>query len=200
MKNLTSQIDWKKCVGLVPAIIQNAENGTVLMMGYMSPSALEKTLKTKKVWFYSRTKKRLWMKGEISKNILRVESMRSDCDKDTLLVNVLPEGPTCHTGEVSCFGSSTFKNTFASLYEVILDRRSKMPKKSYTSFLFKKGTNKICEKIAEESEEVIRAAKKETKKRLIEESVDLTYHLFVLLAQKNITFAEFTAEIERRRR
>lgn len=192
----------KKISGLVPAIIQNAETGQVLMLGYMNQESLKKTQKERRVWFYSRSRRRLWMKGETSKNILNFVSAQFDCDSDALLIKTIPAGPTCHTNAISCFSKKqeNFDSCFAQLYKTILDRKLKKPKSSYTASLFIKGTNKICAKIAEESAEVIKAAKRETKKRLVEESVDLMYHTFVMLAQRDVSFAQLLAEFKQRRK
>lgn len=238
MKKEPFKISWKKCGGLVPVIIQNAQTNKVLMLGYMNHAALAKTRTTKKAWFYSRTKKRLWMKGEESGNTLCVVSIFNDCDGDTLLIKAIPKGPTCHTGEVSCFdkvelrrdvppkggmrvikkarhastgcglkqlmprqgGAPFSKEAMQALFELIQRRKMTMPKNSYTAFLFKKGLKKICEKIDEESQEVIFAAKKQTKKRLIEEACDLLYHLFVLIVDKRIRLPEIENELKKRRR
>ena len=194
------KIDWRKGGGLVPAIIQDAGTRTVLMLGYMNKAALAKTLKTKKVWFYSRSKKRLWMKGEFSRNILNFVSAAIDCDGDALLVKANPAGPTCHTGDYSCFGEKKAADVFSELVAVIEERRRKMPAGSYTTSLFKGGVNKIAAKVREEALEVVQAAKKETKKRLTEETVDLLYHLLVLLAEKKITFAKIRKEVKKRRK
>jgi len=200
VKNLLKKIDWAKGRNLVPAIVQDANTNMVLMLGYMNKQALKKTLKTKKVWFYSRTKKRLWMKGETSGNYLKLMRILQDCDADVLLIQAMPQGPTCHTGLKSCFGPAPSKlQAFEGLYSLIEDRKLNMPKGSYTTSLFKEGLFKICSKLAEESGEVIKAATKESKRRLIEESVDLVYHLLVLLAEKNIKMNEIYQEIERRR-
>lgn len=194
-------IDWKKLESLLPAIIQDAYTKQVLMLGYMNRAAFAKTLRTKRVWFYSRSKKRLWMKGETSGNILRYKSFVFDCDKDALLIQAIPKGPTCHTRTPSCFGEAGSSEViFDELFNIIKSRKRTMQKKSYTAYLFRKGLSKICAKIKEESSEVIQAAKRESKKRLIEESVDLLYHLFVLLAKKNISFSQFCREIKRRRK
>lgn len=185
---------------LTPAIIQSAVDGRVLMLGYMNTAALQKTLRTKKVWLYSRSKKRLWMKGETSGNILRFQSLAKDCDQDALLIQALPEGPTCHTGSPSCFGDTSFLSELSGLYQTIRTRKKTMPKKSYTASLFRAGLQRICEKVAEESEEVIRAGKKESKQRVIEEGADVLYHLFVLLVQRRVEFAELERELGRRKR
>ncbi|MEK7524053.1 MAG: bifunctional phosphoribosyl-AMP cyclohydrolase/phosphoribosyl-ATP diphosphatase HisIE [Patescibacteria group bacterium] len=185
---------------LIPAIIQDSQNGDVLMLGYMNQQAFQKTLKTKKVWFYSRSKKRLWMKGETSGNVLKFEDAKFDCDRDAILIKARPMGPTCHTGKKSCFGDSKANNALSELFNIIVNRKMEMPKNSYTSSLFRAGTKKILAKIKEESAEVIQAAQKETKKRLIEESVDVLYHLFVLLAQKKIALSDIEGEIKKRMR
>ena len=151
------------------------------MLGYMNQEALIKTTQTDLVWFYSRTKKRLWMKGEKSKNTLRVLDIKLDCDNDALLIKVLPQGPTCHTGDITCFSEIPKNDPLKDLFSVILNRKQKLPKESYTTSLFNAGLDKISLKVAEESLEVIQAAQKETRKRLTEEVVDLLYHLFVLL-------------------
>ncbi len=200
MKDLIKQINWNKSDGLVPVIIQDVCIGEVLMLGYMSKKSLVKTLKTKKVWFYSRSKKRLWMKGEVSKNVLELVDIKVDCDGDALLISAKPAGPTCHTGQMSCFGLGfTKQDALLELFETIEDRKLKMPKGSYTTSLFKEGVFKICSKVAEESGEVIKAATKESKKRLVEESADLVYHLFVLLVEKNIKLKEVCSELKKRK-
>lgn len=205
MKNnftkLVCAIDWQKTEGLIPAIIQNAATGQVIMLGYMNEQSLQKTLITKKVWFYSRTKQRLWMKGETSKNVLKVVDAIVDCDNDTLLIKAEPTGPICHTGSNTCFknDSELELTIIAELFELIKKRKLDRPKGSYTTQLFNKGLDKIGEKIYEEAAEVVRAAKKETKKRLIEESVDLLYHLFVLLVDQNVNLENIEKEFKRRR-
>lgn len=185
---------------LLPAIIQDSRSGTVLMLGYMNQAALAKTLRTKRVWFYSRSKKRLWMKGETSGNILKFVSAKFDCDRDAILIKARPTGPVCHNGNFSCFREKEQIEIFKELYGVILSRKKSLPKNSYTASLFQQGLNKICSKVKEESGEVIQAAKKESQKRLIEESVDLLYHLFVLLAAKRVRFSQIVREIKRRRK
>ncbi|MFA5352497.1 MAG: bifunctional phosphoribosyl-AMP cyclohydrolase/phosphoribosyl-ATP diphosphatase HisIE [Candidatus Gracilibacteria bacterium] len=199
MKNLSKQIDWQKCAGLVPAIIQAASNNEILMLGFMNQEALQKTLKTKQVYFYSRSRKKLWLKGETSKNYLNLVSMQIDCDNDTLLIKVNPSGNTCHTGNYSCFGNEKGKLAIlADLFALIEKRKKEMPAKSYTTSLFREGKNKICSKIAEEALEVMQAAKKETKQRLVEESSDLLYHLFVLLADQKISLEDVGEELRKR--
>lgn len=201
MRNLIKKVDWNKGRGLVPAIIQDAAIGGVLMLGYMNRESLAKTLKTKKVWFYSRSKKRLWMKGETSGNHLKLKKIVADCDGDALLIQVLPKGPACHTGQKSCFGFELAgRGGFGELFSIIENRKVRMPQGSYTTSLFKKGLFKICAKLAEESSEVIKAATKESKRRLIEESVDLIYHMFVLLIEKKIKISDIYWEMEKRQK
>lgn len=200
MNDVQHKLDWKKGNGLIPTIIQDGVTGVVLMLGYMNKDALKKTLETKKVWFYSRSKRRLWMKGETSGNTLEFINMKADCDNDALLIKALPQGPTCHTGSTSCFNEGKSYDILSRLYAVLMERKRNMPEGSYTAKLFREGLDRICEKVSEESEEVIYAAKKESKRRTIEESVDLLYHLFVLLVQEEVDFAELLQEVMRRRR
>ncbi|MFC1810749.1 bifunctional phosphoribosyl-AMP cyclohydrolase/phosphoribosyl-ATP diphosphatase HisIE [Patescibacteria group bacterium] len=198
MKNL----NFNKMNGLIPAIVQDSNTMQVLMLGFMNQEALKKTLKDKKVTFWSRTKKRLWQKGqEESGNFLEVESITSDCDNDTLLIMAKPKGPTCHTGSKTCFNSDYSKQDFLDeLCLIIKDRKLNLPKKSYTTSLFNEGLSKILEKVDEESKEVIYAAENESKNRLIEEISDLYYHVFVLMAQKDVTLAEIREELLKRNR
>ena len=190
---------------LIPAIIQDESTNRVLMLGYMNNESLKKTLQTKKVWFYSRSKKRLWMKGETSKNYLFVKKVDFDCDKDTILIKVKPAGPTCHLKRESCFDSpkqstETDIGVISELYNIIAKRKKEMPVNSYTTSLFKEGLPKIEEKIMEEAEEVCRAGRQETKKRVIEESVDVIYHLMTLLVMRDIKLKEVLEEIKIRRK
>lgn len=194
----TDKIDWKKMNGLVPAIVQDARTGTVLMLGFLDKEALHKTLESGDVWFYSRTKKRLWKKGETSGNILKVVNVKLDCDLDSVLITAIPNGPTCHAGKKSCFDYELEPDAFRKLFAVIEDRKKEMPKGSYTAELFDAGADKISLKVSEESMEVIQAAQKETKERLVEETVDLLYHLFVLLAEKSVSIFEVESEIKKR--
>lgn len=198
MKDLIKKIDWDKGAGLIPAIIQDSTMGIVLMLGYMNRQSLTKTLRTKKIWFYSRSKKRLWMKGETSENVLNLIEVNLDCDGDALLIKALPSGPTCHTGDYSCFKEIKSAQSLIDLFKIIQERKDLMPEGSYTASLFKAGLDKISLKVAEEALEVVHAAQKQTKMRLIEEALDLVYHLFVLLIQKNITLADINNEVVKR--
>lgn len=190
------KLDFKKLKGLVPAIIQDAGTKAVLMLGFMNKEAYQKTASDGYVTFWSRTKNRLWQKGESSGNKLKVVSMSSDCDLDSLLIFVKPEGPTCHSGAASCFDPKNF--SLGDLFKLIQTRKKEMPEGSYTAGLFEKGQNEILNKIKEEADEVIVAAESEGKKRLIEESSDLLYHLFVLLVNEKIGVEDIEAELKRR--
>jgi len=185
---------------LIPAIIQDEGTNTVLMLGYMNKESLKKTQQTKTVWFYSRSKKRLWQKGEISKNYLYVKIIKFDCDKDAILIKVKPAGPTCHTGDYSCFKEKSNINPLVELFNTIEERKKNLPKNSYTAKLFRGGINKIIGKVMEETTEVINASLRETKKRLIEETADLLYHLFVLLSAKNVKLNDALQEINKRKK
>lgn len=186
--------------GLVPAIIQDAETKNVLMLGYMNSEALNVTLETKKVTFYSRSKKRLWTKGEKSGNFLNLISISNDCDKDTLLVSVKPEGPTCHKGTDSCWGKKNTENYgFLSLLEnKIKDRKNSDKANSYTKSLFQEGINKIAQKVGEEAVEVVIEAKDNNSKLFLNESADLLYHFLVLLQAKDQELANVVAVLKSR--
>lgn len=193
------KLNFKKMDGLVPAIIQDSSTMQVLMLGFMNEEAYKKTVKTGLVTFWSRSRKKLWQKGEGSGNCLEVISIKKDCDNDTLLILAKPNGPTCHKGRYSCFGREERNIYFLEeLFNLIKDRKEKRPKKSYTASLFSKGLNEILKKVGEESIETIIAAKSETKRRLIEESSDLLYHLLVLLAEKEINLDEVVLELIQR--
>lgn len=194
------KLNFKKMDGLIPAIIQDSATMQVLMLGFMNEEAYKKTVKTGLVTFWSRSRKKLWQKGESSGNYLEVVSIKKDCDSDTLLILAKPNGSTCHKGRYSCFGEEE-KNIYflEELFDLIKDRKEKRPKKSYTASLFNKGLNEILKKVGEESIETIIAAKSETKKRLIEESGDLLYHLLVLFAEKNIGLNEVIKELVKRK-
>ena len=198
MKDIGKKINWEKGGGLVPAIVQDADTRAILMAGYMNEESLAKTQETGKVWFYSRTKKRLWMKGEESGNVLNVVEIKTDCDDDALLVKARLVGPTCHTGDYSCFKETPGGGELSTLFNTIQERKETMPEGSYTASLFKAGLDKISLKVSEEAMEVVHAAQKQTRERLIEESADLLYHLFVLLAEKKISLADVEAELKKR--
>lgn len=187
MKNLTKKLDWSKGNGLLPAIIQDSNDGTVLMLGYMNREALEKTLQSKEIWFYSRSKQRLWKKGESSGNILSLVELLTDCDNDTLLLKVQAVGPVCHTGALTCFGSQNTGDLLSDLYKRLLERQKTRDETSYTVSLLQKGIEAICDKVEEEAFEVIKAANQESDQRLSEEIVDLFYHVMVLMISRGLS-------------
>lgn len=173
--------------GLIPAIIQDADTKTVLMLGYMNATALEQTINSKRVTFYSRSKQRLWTKGEASGNYLNLISITNDCDHDALLVKVIPEGPTCHKGTDTCWQESNSQNFgfLSNLESIITERRQNVPnEKSYIASLFKKGINKIAQKVGEEAVEVVIEAKDTNDTLFLNESADLLFHYLILLQAK----------------
>ena len=194
--------------GLIPAIVQDYNSKEVLMLAYMNEEAFLKTLSTKKAWFWSRSRKKLWLKGETSGNFQYVKKIRIDCDEDTVLLLVNPAGPACHTGNRSCFyreientklleRPEIIKKRFIDeLYTIIKDRKFNPLEGSYTTYLYKEGLDKICKKIGEESSEVIIAAKNEDNNEIIYETADLFYHLLVLLNLFEISLAEIDIELK----
>lgn len=200
----TKNIDFAKGDGLVPAVIQDANNYQVLMLGYMNREALQKTLEIKQVTFYSRSKERLWTKGETSGNYLQLIDIQSDCDNDTLLVLANPKGPTCHTGEKTCFFKKDFspsKNNLDFLNELeslIQDRKKTMPEDSYTSSLFARGIDIIAQKVGEEAVETVIESKNNTNKKFTGEVADLLFHLMVLLVEKDTSLKEIVKHLEER--
>lgn len=196
-----SQLDFTKTGGLIPAVIQDAETQVVLMLGYMNSEALAKTQVSGKVTFFSRSKNRLWTKGEESGNFLNVVSIGVDCDNDTLLVKVNPVGPVCHTGSDTCFEEVNASNDilFLSYLQDFIDRRKvEMPEDSYTTKLFREGTRKIAQKVGEEAVETIVGAMANDDENLIYEASDLLYHLIVLLADKGHRIEEVVNELKSR--
>ncbi|WZL71606.1 bifunctional phosphoribosyl-AMP cyclohydrolase/phosphoribosyl-ATP diphosphatase HisIE [Clostridiaceae bacterium 35-E11] len=192
---------------LVPAIIQDFNSKKVLMLAYMNRESLEKTIETKRTWFYSRSREKLWNKGETSGNYQIVKRISYDCDKDALLVEVTPMGNACHTGEESCFFSKLFEeeqqednnmDILYKLYERIIDRKENPVEESYTNYLFEKGIDKILKKVGEETSEVIIAAKNADKREIIYEVSDLIYHLSILLVEEDITLEDIKYELIRR--
>lgn len=171
--------------GLVPAIVQDAISNKVLMLGFMNEEALEKTRAESKVTFFSRSKQRLWTKGETSNNFLLVKDIITDCDNDTLLIKASPIGPVCHTGADTCFNENNTSFSLEKLETVISDRRNNPTDTSYTSSLFTKGINKIAQKVGEEAVELVIESKDENKEKFLSEAADLLYHYLVLLQAKN---------------
>lgn len=196
----TPKIDWKKNSGLVPAIVQDAATLQVLMLGYMNAAALKKTLKTKRVTFFSRSKQRLWTKGESSRNFLQLVSVTVDCDNDTLLITARPDGPTCHRGTPSCFGDdgATGVGFLAQLEQTINARLKGGDKKSYTVRLAKEGVARVAQKVGEEGVETALAALRSNNKEFAGEAADLLYHLLVLLRVKKMSLADALAVLEKR--
>jgi phosphoribosyl-ATP pyrophosphohydrolase/phosphoribosyl-AMP cyclohydrolase len=180
------KIDFEKMDGLVPVIIQHYKTLQVLMLGYMNEEAYRKTRQENKVTFYSRSKKRLWTKGETSGHYLMVKNIQVDCDVDTILIMADPAGPTCHTGDVSCFGATGASHFFSQLETIIDQRRVTEDENSYTSRLLQKGTAIIAQKVGEEAVEVVIEALQKNNDKLVEESADLIYHWLVLLADRGI--------------
>jgi phosphoribosyl-AMP cyclohydrolase / phosphoribosyl-ATP pyrophosphohydrolase len=178
-------IDFKKGNGLVPVVIQDNDTLQVLMLGYMNEEALEKTINEKKVTFFSRSKNRLWTKGETSGNYLNVIEILTDCDDDSIMIKVKPEGPVCHTGSTSCFGEVTAKGFIYELENIINNRIDNNTADSYTNKLYKKGINKVAQKVGEEAVELIIEAKDDNIVLFRNEAADLLYHLLILLKAKD---------------
>ncbi|MDR1877848.1 MAG: bifunctional phosphoribosyl-AMP cyclohydrolase/phosphoribosyl-ATP diphosphatase HisIE [Flavobacteriaceae bacterium] len=192
------EINFDKDSGLVPVIIQNILNKQVLMLGYMNREAVEKTQKDGKVTFFSRSKNRLWTKGETSGNYLWVKEIRIDCDADTLLIKVIPEGITCHTGSYSCFGEKETQGFLYDLQEVISQRIDKKTDNSYTYKLYRKGINKIAQKVGEEAVELVIEAKDNDEDLFKNEAADLLYHYLVLLKAKGFKLEDVERILEER--
>jgi len=193
-------LDFEKVNGLIPVVIQHANTKQVLMLGYMNHEALQQTQDSGQVTFFSRSKQRLWTKGETSGNFLMVEEIVADCDNDTLLIKALPQGPTCHLGTASCFGPEEpnalgFLNT---LQAVIKDRHQHPNEESYTSSLFKEGTSKISQKVGEEAVEVVIEAVKGDRQQLLEESADLLYHLMILWEDSGTSLEQVVSVLNER--
>ena len=191
-------IDFSKMNGLVPAIIQDIDTKNVLMLGFMNKEAFDKTLETKKVTFYSRTRKCLWTKGEESGHYLHLVEIKEDCDNDTLLVKVHPEGPTCHKGTDTCWGEANSYNPLLFLSELqdfIEKRHEEMPEGSYTTSLFKDGLNRMAQKVGEEALETVIEAVNGTNDRLLYEASDMFYHLTVLLTAKGLRIEDIAKEL-----
>lgn len=197
-------IDFEKMGGLVPAIIQDADTKNVLMLGYMNEEAYKKTVETGLVTFYSRTRQTLWTKGETSGNCLHVVSIKNDCDNDTLLITVHPDGPVCHTGTDTCWGeeNKTANDNpllfLSELSDFIEKRYKEMPEGSYTTSLFKDGLNRMAQKVGEEALELVIEATNGTNDRMIYEGSDMLYHLIVLLTSKGMRIEDMAAELRER--
>ncbi len=197
------KIDFEKMGGLVPAIIQDADTRQVLMLGFMNEESYQKTLDTRHVTFWSRTRQTLWTKGETSGNFLNLVDIKIDCDNDTLLVKVHPDGPTCHTGTDTCWGEDNVQQGaslafLSELQDFIYQRKAEMPEGSYTTSLFNKGINKIAQKVGEEALETVIEATNGTNDHLVYEASDLLYHLLVMLTEKGLRIEDVVTELQQR--
>ena len=194
------KLDFEKMGGLIPAIVQDNNTNKVLMLGFMNEEAYEETKETGKVTFFSRTKNRLWMKGETSGNTLQVVSMMVDCDNDTILIKANPAGPVCHTGADTCFGEKNVEDIMFLKYlqDFIEQRRQEMPECSYTTSLFLKGVNRMAQKVGEEAVETVIEATNGTEDGFIYEASDLIYHLIVLLTSKGLRLEDLARELKKR--
>lgn len=197
---MIESLDFSKANGLLPAIVQDYNTSAILMLGYMNEESLEKTVKDKKVTFWSRSKNRLWQKGETSGNYLKFVSMDKDCDSDSLLIQAIPEGPTCHTGSYSCFNVQPNKlSILRELEELISQRAEEMPDNSYTTTLLKGNISLVAQKVGEEAVETVVAGLTQEIENLHEESADLIYHLLVLLKKRNTNFDAVLNVLAKRR-
>jgi phosphoribosyl-AMP cyclohydrolase / phosphoribosyl-ATP pyrophosphohydrolase len=193
-------IDFTKGNGLIPVVIQDNNTLRVLMLGYMNEDAFKKTLEEKKVTFFSRSKNRLWTKGETSGNYLYAEEISADCDNDSILIKATPAGPTCHTGSTSCFGDETAKGFIYELEHIINQRINNNTEESYTNKLYKKGINKIAQKVGEEAVELVIEAKDDNIELFRNEAADLLYHLLILLKAKGVTLQSIEEVLKERHR
>jgi len=198
-----ARIDFEKGGGLVPAIVQDADSGAVLMMAYMNREALEQTLARGRAVFFSRSKQRIWEKGETTGHTLDVVNVVADCDNDTLLVTARPRGPTCHNGTLTCFGDEpraavTPIAFLAKLEAVIAQRATEKPEASYTARLLEKGVNRVAQKVGEEGVELALAGAAQGDDKVIEESADLLFHMLVLLRARGVTLAQVVRQLESR--
>lgn len=193
-----SNIDFAKLNGLVPCVVQDACTSKVLMLGFMNEEAYEKTKREKKVTFYSRSKKRLWTKGETSGNSLELVEILQDCDNDSLLIKVNPKGPTCHTGADTCFNEKNEAWDLARLENLIKDRKANPKEGSYTTSMFKAGINKIAQKVGEEAVELVIEAKDNNKELFLNEAADLLYHYLILLQAKGHSLQDVKEVLKKR--
>jgi phosphoribosyl-AMP cyclohydrolase / phosphoribosyl-ATP pyrophosphohydrolase len=194
------KIDFKKNDGLVPVIVQNNLNAEVLMLGYMNEEALNKTREESKVTFFSRSKNRLWTKGETSGNFLIVNDIQIDCDEDTILIKATPQGPTCHTGTSSCFGEASSKGFLYELEQTICERIDGNDERSYTKDLYQRGINKVAQKVGEEAVELVIEAKDNNDELFKNEAADLLYHFLILLKAKNFKLSDIEDVLKERSR
>ena len=192
------KIDFNKGNGLVPVVIQNANTLQVLMLGYMNDEAYQKTLLENKVTFFSRSKNRLWTKGEESGNTLMVKDMKIDCDNDTILISAFPKGPTCHTGATSCFNDETSKGFLYQLEDTINQRIDDNDEKSYTNQLYRRGINKVAQKVGEEAVELVIEAKDNDDDLFKNEAADLMYHYLILIKAKGFKMIDIEEVLKER--
>ncbi|HEY5747962.1 MAG TPA: bifunctional phosphoribosyl-AMP cyclohydrolase/phosphoribosyl-ATP diphosphatase HisIE [Chryseolinea sp.] len=193
-------INFSKQDGLVPCVIQDVKTLRVLMLGFMNEEAYQKTLQEKRVTFFSRSKQRLWTKGETSGNFLHLVDITIDCDNDTLLIKVNPEGPVCHTGADTCFNEKNERWDLAALEQIIQDRKNNPTQASYTTSLIQKGINKVAQKVGEEAVELIIEAKDNNTELFLNEAADLMYHYLVLLAAKNHSLDDVLTVLKKRQK
>jgi phosphoribosyl-ATP pyrophosphohydrolase/phosphoribosyl-AMP cyclohydrolase len=197
-------LDWDKGGGLIPAVVQDVDTGAVLMLAYMNREALDETLSSKRVTFWSRSKNRLWTKGETSGNFLELRDVAADCDNDTLLVLVKPVGPACHTGTATCWGNAAPHSSaeavafLGTLEQVITDRIASKPEGSYTAKLLAEGTRRVAQKVGEEGLELALAAVAQSDHEVIGEAADLVYHTLLLLKVKGLSLTQVVAELQTR--
>jgi len=202
--NALNLLDWNKGeAGLLPAVVQDYHTGKVLMLGYMNQDALNRTLDSKQVTFFSRSKQRLWTKGETSGHVLQLIDIHVDCDNDTLLITADPIGPTCHTGAITCFGNEPVtaveRISFLSKLEAVIAQRiADKPEGSYTARIWERGITRMAQKVGEEGVEVALAAVTQEDERLVSESADLVYHLALLLKSRNLSLTDVVRELEQR--
>lgn len=191
-------IDFEKGNGLVPVIVQNALSLEVLMLGYMNQEAFDTTVQSNKVTFFSRSKNRLWTKGEESGNFLELQSYKIDCDADTILVQAIPKGPTCHKGTSSCFGEASSKGFLYQLEATITERIATDDSSSYTNSLYKRGINKMAQKVGEEAVELVIEAKDDNRDLFVNEAADLLYHFLILLYAKGLSLSDIETILKSR--
>lgn len=193
-----TSVNFEKLNGLVPCVIQDNITQKVLMLGFMNEAALQKTIQEKRVTFFSRSKQRLWTKGETSGNFLALIEIIQDCDKDTLLIKVMPKGATCHTGTDTCFGEVNVQSGFSFLEAIIQERKRNPKEGSYTTSLFNAGINKVAQKVGEEAIELVIEAKDNNKELFLNEAADLMYHYLVLLSAKGYTIDDVVSVLKSR--
>jgi phosphoribosyl-AMP cyclohydrolase / phosphoribosyl-ATP pyrophosphohydrolase len=192
------KINFSKSDGLVPCVVQDANTNVVLMLGFMNEEAYQKTIREKRVTFFSRSKQRLWTKGETSGNFLALQEILIDCDQDTLLIKANPVGPVCHTGADTCFNEKNESWNLLTLESIIQDRKTNPVKGSYTNSLFESGINKIAQKVGEEAVELVIESKDDNKELFLNEAADLMYHYLVLLTQKGFSLKDVLEILKRR--